>query len=326
MENHLVTSELIDDFFECTSFRQNSTALNYRRTIPYFVQYLTTQGKLLTTATVRDAVLYKQYLKEVKQLSPATIDNYLAALRKLYKFLIDYEEVKMDIFKKIERQRDRGAVFMKGWLSIDQVYQLMDAVDSDRILGKRNRAIIHLMSFTGLRCIEVSKLTFNDIHYDVNNNSKLQIMRKGRLQKSGQVSLPDDILQSMQQYWKLRYDTKSIDAPLFLAHSYKSKSKPLDPRAISTMIKQGLRLIGLDSKRYSAHSLRHTAAKLAMVAGAKEFEIQFMLGHNRIAQTEHYLKGFGEYSGEEGRAILKINEYAQSFKKNQGRTQYFSGM
>jgi integrase/recombinase XerD len=311
-----ITSTLVAEFFENTSFRHESTAQNYKRTIPYFVNYLVTQGKLITTATPREAISYKIYLKNVRKLTPATIDNYFAALRKLYGYLVECGECRYNIVKGIERQRDRVAVFIKGWLTIDQIYQLMDSVDDGTIIGKRNKAIIHLQSFTGCRCTEVSKASFDDLHYDLPDNSRLQIMRKGNNEKSGQVTIPDEIILSMKEYWNLRSDVKTGKVPLFLAHAQRSKNTALSANSISKMVKRGLRSIGLDSHKYSAHSLRHASAKLAVKAGAENFEIQYMLGHSKLSQTEEYLRGLGESTGDEGRAILKISRYARKYREN----------
>jgi integrase/recombinase XerD len=310
------TSALLSDFFESTSFRHESTAENYKRTIPYFVHYLVTQEKLIINATTREAIGYKIFLKDFKKLNPSTADNYFAALRKLYSYLVSEGIVKNNIVKDIERQRDKAAIFIKGWLTIDQVFQLMDSADDNTIIGKRNKAIIHLQSFTGLRCIEVSKVTFDDLQYDQPDNSRLQIMRKGNNQKSGQVTIPDEIIESMKQYWNLRSDSLTGQAPLFLAHAQRSKQSALSPHSISKMVKAGLIRIGLDSHKYSAHSLRHSAAKLAVKAGAKSFEIQYMLGHSKLSQTEEYLRGLGESTGDEGIAILKISNYARKYREN----------
>jgi integrase/recombinase XerD len=311
-----VTSTLVTEFFENTSFRHESTAGNYRRTIPYFINFLVREGKLLTNATPCEAISYKKYLKEIKKLTPATIDNYFAALRKLYEYLVMEGECSVNIVKNIERQRDRVAVFIKGWLTIDQVYKLMNDVDDGSAIGKRNKAIIHLQSFTGLRCTEVSKLTFDDIQYDQPDNSRLQIMRKGNNEKSGQVTVPDEVIVSMKEYWKLRSDTMPVSSPMFLAHAVRSKNTALNANSISKMVKAALRNMGLDSHRYSAHSLRHTSAKLAVLADAESSEIQYMLGHSKLSQTEEYLRGLGESTGDEGRAILKISRYARKYREN----------
>lgn len=311
-----ITSKLLNDFFENTDFKQESTAINYRRTIPYFVQFLTKNGKLILTADPSDAIAYKKYMRYDKKLSPSTIDSYFAALRRLYAYLVEIGECKRNIVLGIERVRDKRPVFAKAWLTLDQVYELMRILNGNDLISKRNRAIVHVMSFTGIRCIEVSKLTFLDIQYDMPDNSKLQIMRKGSNEKGGQVTLPDDIITTMKEYWDLRSDDMSGSVPLFLAHAIRTKGTALHSQSISKMVKGGLRSIGLDSRKYSCHSLRHTATKLARLAGSGLFEIQYMLGHSRPSQTEHYLRGLGDSTGEEGRAILNICDYARNHKEN----------
>lgn len=317
MKTEIYTSKLLDDFFENTDFKQESTALNYRRTIPYFVQFLTQQhGKLIITATTADAIAYKRYLKNEKKLTPPTIDNYFAALRKFYNYLVEAGVCEKNIMANIERVRDKHPVFARAWLTLDQVYQLMNALNTETVIGKRNKAIVHLMSCTGLRCIEVSKLTFDDIQYNYPDNSKLQVQRKGSNEKSGQITIPDDILTTMKEYWDLRSDDLSGKVPLFMSHAPRTKGTALQPQSISKMVKAGLRNIGLNTRQYSCHGLRATAAKLARLAESGLYEIQYMLGHSSPSQTEHYLRGLGDSTGEEGKAILNICNYARKQREN----------
>jgi integrase len=72
----------------------------------------------------------------------------------------------------------------------------------------------------------------------------------------------------------------------------------------------------MNSNKYTAHSLRHSAATLAYYAGSENWEIGKMLGHHNPRQTEHYIHCLGIDSGDEGKATMKINEYARKHKIN----------
>ncbi|MBR3690990.1 MAG: tyrosine-type recombinase/integrase, partial [Eggerthellaceae bacterium] len=62
----------------------------------------------------------------------------------------------------------------------------------------------------------------------------------------------------------------------------------LTTRSVSGIVKQALRNIGLDSERYTAHSLRHTSVTYALMAGATVEEAQKMARHADISTTMLY--------------------------------------
>jgi integrase/recombinase XerD len=70
--------------------------------------------------------------------------------------------------------------------------------------------------------------------------------------------------------------------------SCRNKGKGLSTRTISSIIKNALRDIGLDDKKLSAHSLRHTAINLAIKGGASLHQAQAMAGHKDPRTTMTY--------------------------------------
>ena len=54
------------------------------------------------------------------------------------------------------------------------------------------------------------------------------------------------------------------------------------------MVKRSLSAAGLDSQRYSAHKLRHTAATLMLQNGVNIKAVQEVLGHEHLNTTEIY--------------------------------------
>ena len=75
---------------------------------------------------------------------------------------------------------------------------------------------------------------------------------------------------------------------LFLNHGNHNGGDRIDPKTISYFCKDLLSSIGLDGKEYTAHSLRHTCATLALKNGAKESEVQMVLRHKSINTTMIY--------------------------------------
>ncbi len=89
------------------------------------------------------------------------------------------------------------------------------------------------------------------------------------------------------QYLSLRSDEHE---PLFINHGRRNKELGISTRTISKMVKEYLRDIGIDDEKYTAHSLRHTAATLAMLKGASIHSTQHLLRHKNPNTTQIYVR------------------------------------
>lgn len=293
--------------------KSEGTKKLYKKTLGYFITWSVKNNADIRDITRADIIRYKNFLITSGR-SAATIDNYVSSLRKFFLWLTDEGYINRNPAESLEWMRDRNSTFIKSALTIDQVYKLLDAVKANTAIGHRNFALINLMSFTGLRCIEVSRLCIGDMRRAA-NKWHLQIQRKGSNEKSGSVVIPADIVGPIKEYWRYRSGELTEDKPLFVNHAPRSTNTRLTPVSISRIIKGSLIKIGLSSNKYTAHSLRHTAATLAYYAGSENWEIGKMLGHKNPRQTEHYIHCLGIDSGEEGKATMKINEYVRKHKE-----------
>lgn len=306
-------NELIREFLESIEAAEG-TKTAYRKSLGYWTVWSIKSNRDLHNPVKADLLGYKTDLIN-SNLSAATIDSYLIAVRKFLSWLHDMEYIDYNPSEGIRWQRDKRGIFIKQALTLDEVERLLAVHNLDTAVSKRNYALIDLMVFTGLRCIETTRLNVGDIK-EAANRWHLQVWRKGTNQRAGVISVPYDRIRPIRDYWKYR-ENLSDDQPVFVNHSPCSRNTRLTPTTISRIVKESLRMIGLDSNKYTAHSLRHTAATLAYFAGSEYFEIGNMLGHRSPRQTEHYVHSLGVESTLQGRATEKINEYVQKQRKNQ---------
>ena len=67
------------------------------------------------------------------------------------------------------------------------------------------------------------------------------------------------------------------------------QKKRISNRTVQYIVKEELRLAGIDSSKYSVHKLRHTAATLMYKYGNVDIRaLQELLGHESISTTEIY--------------------------------------
>lgn len=270
-----------DNFIQSMDIKLSSK-LTYKRQLKEFLNWI--KIKKITTPTRQDILSYKDYLKEKKDLSTLTIAGYLTATRRFFQWL-ENSQIYPNIVKDIKNpKRKRG--FKKDALTVDQVQKLLTSIKKTNLTGLRDFAILNLMIRTGLRTIEIARIQREDISQQ-SGQTVLWIHGKGRDSKDEIVILTPDALEPINEYMHARKKVRSEDF-IFISHSSKNKNKGLTTRSISRIVKNNLKNIGIDDTRITAHSLRHTAITLSLLAGASPQEARTMARHADINTTMIY--------------------------------------
>lgn len=83
----------------------------------------------------------------------------------------------------------------------------------------------------------------------------------------------------------LKHDTKHSEKALFIS----KRNERISTRSVQYIVEKELTRAGLDTKKYSVHKLRHTAATLMYQYGNVDIRsLQVLLGHESISTTEIY--------------------------------------
>lgn len=273
--------ELLVQFLASLDIKESSKQTYARQLKEFFIW---AQKNSSINLEREDIIRYKQYLIEKKELSALTIGGYLTALRRFFEWL---ESVKRypNIAKSVRGpKRKRG--FKKDALSIAQSQALLAGIDRSTLQGMRDYALINLMLRTGLRTIEVIRATKQDIG-PFSGVTVLWIHGKGRDSKDEFVVLTQKALDPINDYLAKRGSIKE-GAALFASCSSKNFGKRLTTRSISRIVKERLKTIGINDGRITAHSLRHTAITLSLMAGATPQEARALARHSDINTTMIY--------------------------------------
>lgn len=271
---------LIDRFLLCQDIKQNSK-ISYKAGLKRFSEWIKNEG--IQNPTRENILFYKSYL-ETQNISPLTFGNYLVVIRRFFNWTEEH-----NLYPNIARgikgpKHPRG--FKKYALTINQIRELLSAIDCSTDLGKRDYSLINLMIRTGLRTIEVVRSNVGDIQQN-SGEYVLWIKGKGKDSKDDFILLTEETLAPIRSYLTTREKVTDI-VPLFSSHSKRNKGQKLTTLTIRRIVKKYLRKIGLNSKRYSAHSLRHTAITLSLKAGATLQEAQMLARHASITTTLIY--------------------------------------
>lgn len=179
-------------------------------------------------------------------------------------------------------------------LDRDDLDTLMAACGGS-ITGVRNRGILSVLYFAGVRSHEALALTPADIKLNDDATATLNVRHgKGDRQRVVTLAAPGvrDLEAWMQQRAKIAGITRS--APIFCTHSQGMAGKPLDTAYLRAMLAR-LALKADLGKRIHCHGFRHAHATWLHHRGVPIAAIQVQLGHSSPLTTTAYLQSIGAH-------------------------------
>jgi site-specific recombinase XerD len=159
------------------------------------------------------------------------------------------------------------------------VARLLASCDRRRAVGRRDYAVLLLLSRLGLRAGEVAAIQLEDIDW---HRGEFQVRGKGA--RLDRLPLPADVGRAIVSY--LRYRPHSRSRAVFLLA--RAPYCPLSGQTVSGIVHRACIRAGLPVVH--AHRLRHTAATEMLRAGGSLPEIAQVLRHRQLATTNIYAK------------------------------------
>ena len=239
--------------------------------------------------TIEDIHAFLAYLKNNFNSQPTTLARKASSIRIFFHYLCNKSKrIPNNPAQDLENPK-LGRRLPK-YLSLDQSKKLLESTAKPRISEKnnhdnstRNLAIITLFLNCGMRLSELVGINIKDIDFDEN---KLNVVGKGNKERT--IYLNKACITAIKRYLAIRpHDALKDDAreALFLSE----QRKRISNRTVQYIVKEELRLAGIDQDKYSVHKLRHTAATLMYKYGQVDIRaLQELLGHESISTTEIY--------------------------------------
>jgi len=257
------------------------TKETYTKALRQFFSYLAFHG--ITAPTREDVLAYKEDLKASGH-KPTTIQNYITAIRIFFTWT-EQEGLYKNIAEHLKGAKvDRE--HKKDYLTSAQVKEILSTVELDTLQGIRDYAMLTLMITGGLRTIEVARANVEDLR-TAGDSTVLYVQGKGREEKTEFIKISAPVEKAIRSYLKARGKAEGTE-PLFTSTSNNSKGQRMTTRSISGIVKARMQKAGYDSDKLTAHSLRHTAVTLSLLAGKDITEVQQFARHANIATTMIY--------------------------------------
>ena len=287
------TDRLMDDLLQQYSTylcNQRSvsphTLRNYLSDLKQFENFLSTSKFSLDEADrvdVRkiDIHVLRAYLARLnKDRKKSSIGRKLAALKGFFKYLLTSGRIDHDPLALIQSPKQEKP--LPAFLSVDDVFQLLDGIKINKSLDVRDRAMLEVFYSTGIRVSELVGLNWCDIDFQLGIVRVIGKGAKERIVPIGQLAL-----HSLREYgvehrknWNL--PSKGENAVFLNRHG-----RRLTTRSAARIVEKHLQASGL-AVRIGPHGLRHSFATHLLNSGADLRVIQEMLGHASLSTTQRY--------------------------------------
>lgn len=239
--------------------------------------------KNITLSDVYDFLNYTAKIRPKYQNSKTSSIGLIASsrarktssIKAFFKYLTDKEQLlEFNPVQNLDAPKIKKSLPV--YLSIDDSMCLLECVEG--IFKMRDYAILTLFLNCGLRVSELVNININDIQ-----DRFIKITGKG--DKERVLYLNDACMDAINEYLPCRIHPKpEFKDALFISR----QSNRISTATVKHLCKKFISLSGLDSSKYSAHKLRHTAATLMYQNGVDIRTLQEVLGHKNVDTTMIY--------------------------------------
>lgn len=269
------SKKLYDQFIYFLKSEQNvspHTLTSYSIDLDEFLDFVAKKPKEIDNLDIRSFLASLHH----RRLKKSSISRKLATIRSFFKFLHREGHVKKNPAKlvsspKVPRELPR-------FLSVDDVFSLMETPVGDTFKPTRDKAILELLYSSGLRVTELTSLDMSDL------DIKEHLVRvKGKGRKERILPIGSKAMEALQNYLPERMSKKKKTSALFI----NNRGSRLTQRSVGRLLSHYCRMIKMKGN-LSPHALRHTFATHLLNQGADLRSIQELLGHASLSTTQKY--------------------------------------
>ena len=260
------------------NFPNAKTRRAYQHDLQDFMTFTGLAGvDALGTLTRAHVIAWRQALLQ-RGLAAATIRRKLSALASLYDHLCEHNCASLNPVDGVKRPPTSLGEGATPIISYEEARNVFHRVDATTHKGKRDRAILAVLLYHGLRCEELCRLTVEDrrprggvFHFKIH----------GKRSKIRYVPIEAKAQRFIEEYLE---EAGHTTGPLF---------RPIQNNAGGGLLARPLNTSSVNRLTHhylgvGPHALRATAATNALDNDADIKKVQEMLGHSSIATTRLY--------------------------------------
>jgi len=281
--------------------KANNTVRAYKSDFNDFGLFCSKNGFRSLPSEPKIVSLYLTYLS-TRDVKMSTLKRRLVSIAVIHKLKGHYLDTKHpSIIENMMGIKRRKGSIQKGKkpLLINNLKNIINVIDKEKIeeIKKlRDRSIILIGFSGGFRRNEIVTLDYEDLDF-VQEGLKIRVKRS----KTDQFG--EGIIKGLPYFDNSQYCpvvsirkwleiSKINTGPIFRRFTKGSKlsENRLSDQTVALLIKDYLKIAGIESRNYSGHSLRSGFATSAAESGAEERSIMAMTGHKSTEMVRRYIK------------------------------------
>jgi len=230
-----------------------------------------------------DHLSIRAYLSHLyRSHKKSSLARKMAAQRSFFRYLVEEGQLSQSPAEIVATPKQEKS--LPKFLSVDEVFSLLETPGKDTVWGARDRAILETLYSCGIRVSELVGLSDGGVDFSL---GVLRVYGKGRKERI--VPIGEKALAALQKYLPQRdqilgrLDRKGRGFPLFINR----RGGRLTSRSVARILHKHLLNSGL-MRTVSPHALRHSFATHLLDAGADLRAIQELLGHVSLSTTQRY--------------------------------------
>lgn len=263
--------ELLESYLNISNLKEK-TIRRYKYLIKAFLEFSGIDKEKINLDVVREFI---NYLKETKNLSIGTINDYRSAIKYLFEVVLD------------KGWNDRKIPYIKGYKTLPAILEKSETIELIESIGNTlYRTILMTIYSSGLRIEEAINIRVSDI-----DPKRMQIYIRQSKSGSGRYAiLSEKNLEYLREYLRRHpLSKKGKWQPEEFLFCTSSREKPVSLKSVRDALKEALEYRFI-KKKITVHSLRHGFAVHTLEEGSDIFKVKELLGHSSIVSTCYYLK------------------------------------
>ncbi len=252
--------------------------LSVRLSLESLTQWCASRSLDVESLVTQDLTDFLSWRKE-SGLSASSVRILIVHLKVFFRFLVNRENLSADIAEPLFAPMAEGA--LPDTLHEEVIQHLLESINVEKRLGKRDLAILELFYASGLRLSEVCSAQLEQLDLE---DGFLRVTGKGN--KTRIVPVGERALIALNRYLTAERPSlvrSQTSSEIFLS----VRGGRLSPERVRSIVKERANFAGIEQKVYP-HLLRHSFATHLLQNGADLRVIQELLGHADIATTQIY--------------------------------------
>lgn len=258
--------------------RAARTRETYERVIGQWFGWCSANGIAVLDARRANVDAYRHHIRSPRRLggplAEETEAQHLAVISSFYKYASEEGPIEVNPVANVRRPKIANES-RRHYLTLDEARAVLAASVAD---GPRSAALVHLLLSTGARVSEVCNADCSNLGWTQDGDRALLVVRKGG--RRGELPI-------LGHYWSV-IEAYLVGRPRGMTGPVLMTTHGRMARQTAYQVVRSIADTVTPTKRIGPHSLRHTAATLALDDGVPIQEVQGMLGHSTPHTTSRY--------------------------------------